>query len=100
MKFFRLIFNYLTTRYTKVQLIVILVVIIFGFFISDSSIFSRLSHDAKIMELNGQIEYYREQAVQDREKLEQLQDDREHIEKFARENYLMKRPDEDIFIIE
>lgn len=93
-------FNYLISRYTKVQLLIILVIIIFGFFISESSIFARFSYDAMIMELNSQIEHYRNKTIEDKQKLQELQSDKDRIEKFARENYLMKKPDEDVFLVE
>lgn len=100
MKIFKSIFNYLITRYTKVQLLIILVIIFFAFFISDSNIFARFGYDAKIMELNSQIDYYREKTEQDKEKLKLLESDRDQIEKFARENYLLKKDDEDVFVVE
>lgn len=100
MKFLKSIFRYLTTRYTKIQLLIMLAIIVFAFFISDSNIFARLGYDAKIIELNNQIEYYREQTVKDKQKLQELQSDKDRIEKFARENYLMKKEDEDVFIVE
>lgn len=100
MKFLKSIFNYLITRYTKVQLLIILVIIVFAFFISESNLFARFSYDAKIMELNNQIEYYRDKSVEDKKKLEQLESDKDQIEKFARENYLMKKENEDVYIIE
>lgn len=100
MGIFKSIFNYLITRYTKVQLLVILVIIVFAFFISESNIFARFGYDAKIIELNNQIEYYQNKTVEDKQKLEELQSDKDRIEKFARENYLMKKPDEDVFIVE
>lgn len=100
MKTFKSIFNYLITRYTKVQLLIILVIIFFAFFISDSNIFARFGYDAKIMELNSQIDYYREKTEQDKEKLKLLESDKDQIEKFARENYLLKKDDEDVFVVE
>lgn len=100
MKILKSIFRYLTTRYTKIQLLIILVIIIFGFFVTESNVFARLGYDAEIMRLEGQIEYYRNKTVEDREKLEELQSDKDRIEKFARENYLMKREDEDVFLLE
>lgn len=100
MKIFKSIFNYLITRYTKVQLLIMLVIIFFAFFISDSNIFARFGYDAKIMELNGQIDYYREKTEQDKEKLKLLESDKDQIEKFARENYLLKKDDEDVFVVE
>ncbi len=100
MKIFKSIFNYLITRYTKVQLQIMLVIILFAFFISDSNIFARFGYDAKIMELNSQIDYYREKTEQDKEKLKLLESDKDQIEKFARENYLLKKDDEDVFVVE
>lgn len=100
MKVLKSIYNYLITRYTKVQLLIILVIIVFSFFITDSNIFARFSYDAKIMELNGQIDYYRKQTEQDKEKLKLLQSDKDQIEKFARENYLLKKDNEDVFLVE
>ena len=100
MTIFKSIFNYLITRYTKVQLLIILVIIFFSFFISDSNIFARFGYDAKIMELNSQIDYYREKTEQDKEKLKLLESDKDQIEKFARENYLLKKDDEDVFVVE
>lgn len=100
MSILKSIFNYLITRYTKIQLLIILVIIAFAFFISESNIFARLSYDAEIIELNGQIEDYREQTEKDKQKLKELEADKEHIEKFARENYYMKKPNEEIFIVE
>lgn len=100
MKILKSIFNYLITRYTKVQLLVIAVIIVFAFFITESNIFARLGYDADIMRLNGQIEYYRNKTVEDKQKLQELEADKDHIEKFARENYLMKKADEDVYIVE
>ncbi|NDV94555.1 hypothetical protein D0T84_06415 [Dysgonomonas sp. 521] len=100
MKIFKSIYNYLITRYTKIQLLIILVIIVFAFFITDSNIFARFNYDAKIMELNGQIDYYREKTEEDKEKLKLLESDKDRIEQFARENYLMKKDNEDVFLVE
>ena len=43
--------------------------------------------------------YYYEKIKIDSRKLEELRTDRENLEKFAREQYLMKRENEDIFIV-
>lgn len=45
-------------------------------------------------------EYYLDQIKDTKVKLQELSSDRDKLEKFARENYLMKRDDEDVFIIE
>jgi cell division protein DivIC len=45
-------------------------------------------------------EYYQSQIQDSRVKLKELSSDKDKLEKFARENYLMKRDNEDVFIIE
>ncbi|MBN2681269.1 MAG: septum formation inhibitor [Bacteroidales bacterium] len=44
-------------------------------------------------------QYYKEQIQEDGKRLKELMSTEENLEKFAREQYLMKREDEDIFII-
>ncbi|MCI0522173.1 MAG: hypothetical protein L0Y37_00810 [Bacteroidales bacterium] len=44
-------------------------------------------------------EFYIGRIEEDRRKLNELRTSNENLEKFAREQYLMKKPDEDLFII-
>jgi cell division protein DivIC len=44
-------------------------------------------------------EYYKTQIEDDSKRLDELMSTEENLEKFAREQYLMKREDEEIFII-
>lgn len=69
------------------------------FFFSDSSVGKRIKYESQIKELESQIEFYRQQTETDKEKLNELQSNNEDLEKFARENYLMKKENEEIFII-
>lgn len=69
------------------------------FFFSDSSITKRVKFDTKIKDLESQIEFYHNQTETNRQKLNELQSNKDDLEKFARENYLMKKEKEDIFII-
>ena len=43
--------------------------------------------------------YYRDKIRTDSLKLRELRTDNENLEKFAREQYLMKKPDEEIFLV-
>lgn len=87
-------------RFSKVQLLSIAIIIVIAFFIGDSNIFNRFNNNLKISELNKQIKYYREETEKSKGKLIELNSSKENIEKFARENYLMKKNDEDVFIIQ
>lgn len=50
-------------------------------------------------DMEKQKEYYIEKIATDSRKLKELRTDRENLEKFAREQYYMKRDNEDIFIV-
>lgn len=100
MDILRKISRYILNRFTKVQLAVILILIVCAFVLSDSNIFTRVGYDMEIRDLKGQIKYYKEKTVEDKTKLQELRSDKDNIEKFARENYKMKRDDEEVFVIE
>lgn len=91
--------HYILSKFSKVQLIIIAALIVICFFISDSNIFARWGYDSEIRDLKKQIKHYREKTIEDKRKLSELQSDKENIEKFARENYLMKRENEEVFIL-
>jgi cell division protein FtsB len=87
-------------KFSKVQLVVLCVIIVAGFIVSDnSSIFERIEYDAEINSLKKQIEYYKNKTEEDKRKLNELHSNKENIEKFARENYLMRKENEEIFVI-
>ena len=52
-----------------------------------------------IEKLENEKKYYRKEIVKDYKAIEALKNE-EGLEKFARENYYMKRENEDIYIIE
>lgn len=100
MEIFRKLKDYLTSRFSQLQLLSIFILVILAFFVSDSSLFSRFGYDSEISDLKNQIEFYREKSATDRAKLEQLKSSKEDVEKFARENYLMKKDNEEVFVVE
>ena len=80
-----------------VATIIFLVVIIF---LDENSIVSHSRNKRRLKELTEQKEYYKEQIKSDKQKLEDLNSGPENLEKFAREQLYMSKPDEDIFIVE
>ena len=69
-------------------------------FLDENSLIQRVKHRSEISALNSEIEKYRKQYEEDTEKLKELTTNPEALEKIAREKYLMKKPDEDIFVFE
>ena len=69
-------------------------------FLDENSLIQRNKHRQEINALTTEIEKYRKQFEQDTETLKELTENPEALEKIAREKYLMKKPNEDIFIFE
>ncbi len=65
----------------------------------DSNLYKRYQYDEKIRELEKEIQYYQDEIKVNQEKLNHLHTDKEGLERFAREEYFMKKQDEDVFII-
>lgn len=84
----------------SLQIGVLLFTIIMLFLFSDSNITKRIESDREIRNLKNQIEFYKEKIEADKAKLHELQSDKDNLEKFARENYLMKKENEEVFVIE
>lgn len=82
------------------QIAILMVLLAMLFLFSDSSMLKRMKYEKEIRDLKTQIEYYRSQTEADKIKLHELQSSIENLEKFARENYLMKKEDEEVFVLE
>ena len=70
------------------------------FLIGDSNLYNRYKYDEKIRSLESEINRYKKEIEENKKKIQELQTDKVGLEQFAREEYLMKKEDEDIFIIE
>ena len=81
-------------------LITILGLLVITVFLDDNSLIRRAKHRAEIETLKSEIKKYRQQFEEDTRKLKELTANPEAMEKIAREKYLMKKPNEDIFIFE
>lgn len=73
--------------------------LILTFTVGDSNLYKRYTYDEKIRSLEKEIKHYREEIEMNRGKLNALRTDKEGLERFAREEYFMKKSDEDIYII-
>ena len=81
------------------QVAVLLFLVVMLFVFSDSNIKKRVDCDREIRSLKKQIAFYRKQTEEDRQKLYELRSNKDNLEKYARENYYMKKDNEEIFII-
>ena len=69
------------------------------FVMGDSSLYKRYTYDEKIRSLEKEIKHYQKEIEINSKKLNDLHTDKEGLERFAREEYFMKTPNEDVYII-
>ena len=63
------------------------------------NLISRWRTGQHIKQLKQEISHYENEIENNKRKMQELQSSDENLEKFAREQYLMKKKDEDIFIM-
>ena len=68
-------------------------------FFDENSIVSHQKNKRRLFELKQQEEYYKERIEADKQKLVDIEAGEEKLEKFARGQYFMSKPDEDVFVI-
>lgn len=69
------------------------------FVMGDSSLYKRYTYDEKIRSLEKEIKHYQKEIEINSKKLNDLHTDKEGLERFAREEYFIKKPNEDVYII-
>lgn len=96
------LFAYWSAIRTKVSIWRLFVVafIFIMVFVDNNSLIQRYEYNKKIKELQKEIKHYNQIIEEGRLQLEELRSNDDNLEKFAREKFLMKKPNEDIFLIE
>lgn len=84
-------------RRHKYLITIILFGVIIGF-LDENSCVRRAGYLKEASRLRSEIEKYRKEYEENTERLNELVVDSSAIERIAREKYLMKKPDEDIFV--
>ena len=68
-------------------------------FLDDNNILFLRQNMNKLKRYRIESNYYKEKILADSERLKELQTSSKNLEKFAREQFLMKKKNEDIFVI-
>ena len=80
-------------------LLTIAIFIIWMLLFDSSNWVDVLREHNKIRKLKAEKEFYLQKIENDRNRLKELQTDTDNLEKFAREQYLMKKSNEDVFVV-
>ncbi len=91
--------NKVVIFFTNRYVIILIVFSIWMLFFDENSYLVHREFNKEIDELETAIEFYKKKIEEDKLTIKNL-DDSLQIERFAREQYLMKKKNEDIYIIE
>jgi len=86
----------LNNRYVYATLLFLVVI----FFIDQFNVFEQIRLHNSLIDQKQQIEYYEKEVSQNKQYLHDVQNDSATMEKVAREQYLMKRDNEVVYLIE
>lgn len=84
---------------SNIYVLVLTVFVIWMIFFDTNSLLIHLELRKEIRKLEKQQEFLREEIAKDKKIIEKLSDP-EELEKFAREEYYLKRKNEEIYLIE
>ena len=90
---------YIIKAFQNKYVIALAAFIVLMLFIDHNDIFMQLNRRRQLNDLLASKAYYEKQIEQTKKNLNELQNSPAALEKFAREKYLLKRDDEDIFVL-
>lgn len=85
--------------FTNIFVMILIPFIIWMLFFDENSYLVHRKFDKEIEDLESSINFYKNKIEEDKNTIKKLQDSLE-IERFAREQYLMKKENEEIYLIE
>jgi len=80
-------------------LIATVLFLVWMLFFDHNNIFLHLQYRKELNELKTSKKYYQEQIDKTREEVELIKTNPQALEKVAREQYLMKKDNEDVFVV-
>ena len=93
---FKEVLRKLNNRYVYATLVFLVVI----FFIDQFNVFEQIRIHRTLKDQKQQIEYYEDEISESKEYLNALQNDTATMEKVAREQYMMKRDNEVVYLID
>jgi cell division protein DivIC len=98
MNYFLMILKKLRGLRNKYAIATLLFSVWVGFF-DENNLIERFQNLQERHRLNENKEYYIRKIKEDAQRLKELKTNNENLEKYAREQYLMKKDNEEVFVI-
>lgn len=80
-------------------ILTILIFFLWILLLDSNNLLSRFQDLRELHKLKKDREYLQNKVEVDKKKINELKTDNHNLEKFGREQYMMKKPDEDLFIV-
>lgn len=84
---------------TNLYLVILTIFVVWMLFLDENSYLTHREFNKEIDELETWIKYHKQRIKEDKQTIKNLRDSLE-LERYAREKYLMKKENEDIYLIE
>lgn len=86
-------------RLRNKYVITLIIFVVWILLLDSNDLISRYGEIKNLKKLRAEKEYLTTKIEEDQKKLRELKTDERNLEKFAREQYKMKKPGEDLFIV-
>ena len=93
------IINRLLTIFKNKYILTLIIFFFWLLFFDRNNLIDRYKELRNLRQFEKDRVYYTERIEIDSQRLKQLKTNNKNLEKFAREQYFMKKPNEDIFVI-
>lgn len=95
MKWFDRVPSFLKNKY----LLVVIGLGVWLLLFDRNDVFTQLERRKQVKKLEEERAYYHAEIERNKKEIQELRSDPKQLEKFAREHYLMKRDNEEVFVI-
>jgi cell division protein FtsB len=79
--------------------VVTMAFVVWMIFFDRNDLLSQYQYHQEVSKLKQERDFYQKETTQVHKDLDELTSDKEKLEKFAREKYLMKKANEDVFVV-
>ncbi|CAN5291752.1 hypothetical protein BH09BAC5_BH09BAC5_21110 [soil metagenome] len=94
-KIFKGIYSIVKNKYV----LTVVVITAWLLFFDRNDVFTQMDRHNEVKKLESEVEYYRTEIASNKKAGVELQSDPKLLEKFGREHYLMKKDNEDIYLL-
>lgn len=95
MKIFKSVFSFFRNKYV----ITVAVLAVWLLFFDRNDVFTQYNRHKEVLKLEQEAQYFKDEIARNKKEGIELQSNPKLLEKFAREHYLMKKDNEDIYLL-